>query len=250
MRSTRTFVCIAALTTSLVSACRYDWPEATTSGPSSDGGHDASSRFDCTGALACDTFDDGPSLSAHWQDRFVAPGGELRIESSVSAPTSPSVLFALRPATTSPPGTAYVTTVATRSLRRASLTFKIRPEVVEAAKRACVAGIVFGDGGPDEHIARVMLGDGRAGLQVRGSVLQTYELTAAPPRGAWSTMTLSVEVAGRILVRLDDATVLDVPVDSSWASSSATRVFVGINFLETPTGGMSFHFDDVRLDGS
>ena len=252
MPSPRTPLVVA--TFALVAACRYDWPEAASTAPLVDAGHDTGrdaslAPFDCVGALACDTFDDGP-LTAHWSDSYLSPGGELRIETSSNAPSPPSVLLASRPASSAPPATAYVTKVATQSLRRASVTFKLRPEVLDGARRACVAGIVFGDGGPNEHLVRLLVGDGRAAVQEKAPALQVYDLSRAPALGAWSTMSLSVEVGGRIVVHLDNDTVLDVTVDPSWAVSDSTRVFVGINFVESPANALSFHFDDVRFDGS
>lgn len=241
----------------LAAGCQYDWtpPPADATkvdaGGSSDAASaaDASSSFTCAGALLCDRFDTGP-IGATWANTFVATGGDVHVEAFAGALSLPNVLFASRPAQTAPPSTAYVTSVLTTKLTRAKIAFAVHPDQLDATAHVCVAGITFGDGTADEKNVRVLVGQAGALVQEKAPTLRALPLTTAPAVGAWSRMSLAVEASGHIVVTLDGATVLDAAADPSWAASTSTRVFVGVNFVEAPSKAVELRFDDVRVDGS
>jgi hypothetical protein len=254
----------------IVAACKYDWPlddEQTpilrdgSAGNAADAAADADSGatlFSCSGrpSLFCDSFDDG-QIEGHWDRSYIGSGATVRVDPFDSAPTAPNVLLTTVPAQSSSPSNyAYVArnlkTAATPELHNATLSFAIRPETLDPASRGCVAGIVFGDGTGTERTARILLGKEDGILQeIIGGTSRTYTLSAVPPAGAWSRMSLSVAVSGRLVVRIGETTVLDASADPAWQPSNAIRFVAGINFYDkTPTTGMSFRFDDVLLEGS
>ncbi len=241
-------------------ACHYDWALPADGGTTEGGvvesgaqvdaqGGEGGGAFSCAGSLFCDTFDDGP-LTPKWADTFAGAGSTLRIEPLATAPTLPNVLLAARDTSGGTPGTAYATKVVSVPLRRASLSFKIRPESFGSTARACVAGIVFNDGSGDEHLARILVGSDSAIVQEKVPTLIAHPLASTVDVGAWSRVTLSVEVGGHIVVTVNEVPKLDVPADSSWTMSTSTRIVLGINFSEDVASSFALHFDDVRLDGS
>ncbi|MEO6575894.1 MAG: hypothetical protein ABIP89_18725 [Polyangiaceae bacterium] len=248
------------LAAALGAGCTYDWAvthdggitgdasadAATEAGPTADG----ATSFSCDGAFLCDDFD-GPPLGQTWQDIFLAAGGSVRIEAFASAASAPSVLFASRPAQTVAPATAYVSSKQfTQNITRGTLLFSVWPEQLDAQSATCIAGIIFTDGVGNEHLVRLLVSDGKASVQEKTPTLTSYPLSSGIPLHAWSRVSLAIQAGGNIVVRVNEVTTLDVLADPSWAASSSTRVFVGINFEDTPIGATAVRFDNVRYDGS
>ena len=243
-------------------ACKYDWPlpvadagapaaDAMADSPADAPTVDGDTRFSCTGATFCDAFDDGP-LTPHWDDIFTgtAPGGTVRAEAVTSTTSPPNALLALRTAEAVTSSAAYITKVIDVPFTHATLSFKVRPEIFDPTNaKACVAGIVFNDNA-DAHFVRILAGNGKASLQEKAGPINAYPLVSAPPLKTWSTMTLSIDVPGDIVVRMDGVVMLQRAADPSWTKSTSTRIVLGINFVDTAGSGFAFHFDDVRFDGS
>lgn len=227
-------------------ACFYTWPDP-------DGGAASPSPVDgggCAGALVCDGFDDA-NLAARWTVFVSSPGGTVEQRADPSAPSAPNVLFTQRDAQQAPPGAAFVAQEIRTPIRRATVALSVRNESVEPDARGCVAGFVFNDGSTNEQHVRVLLGAKDAIVQenVTGTYV-AHRMSETPPLGAWTRLSLSIEVGGHIVVHVADRVALDIPAAGEWQPSTLTKVFVGINFVETPTLGVAFRVDDVRVDGS
>jgi hypothetical protein len=228
----------------LLGACSYDW-----SIPSADAG----AGFTCDGSVFCDTFEE-TSLSL-WDDTKISTGGAINVDPQQNAPTPTRTLLASHTAASGPPATAYAEkTVGT--LASATLSFAIRPDAFDPAGEACVAGVIFvetgSDGGTTDHLARLLVGNTASRLEeeVTTGNIVPHPFSQTTPVGTWTNVQLSVQLGGNITVTYAGQTVLQIPTNAAWVSG-ATRVFVGINFLETPTTStVSVHFDDVRLDGT
>jgi len=233
----RAIVLFAAL-----GACSYDW-----SFP--DGG----TSFTCDGGLFCDTFEE-TSLGL-WDDTKISPGGTLAIDPVQSAPTPTRALLASHAPAASPPSGAYAEKTV-KKLTSATLAFAIRPDAFDGTSDVCVAGIIFveagADGGTTDHLARLRVGKTGSTLEeepMPGNITQ-HPFSQAPAVGAWTNVKLSVTLGGSITVEYDGAVVQQIAMSAGWVAGT-TRVFVGINFLNTPTTNpVSLHIDDVRLDGT
>jgi hypothetical protein len=236
----------AILLCALLGACSYDW-----SFP--DAGVDASGGFGCDGSVFCDAFEE-TSLTL-WDDTKVSTGGSVAIDSLQSAPTPTRALLASHAPVSAPPSSAYAEKTVGK-LTTATLSFAIRPDSFDDGGNACVAGIIFvetgSDGGTTDHLVRLLVGKTGSNLQEEATpnTIVPHTFSQTTPIGTWTNVTLSVTLGGNITVTYGGQTVQQIPTSAAWVAG-ATRIFVGINFLETPTtAAVSLHIDDVRLDGT
>jgi hypothetical protein len=222
-------------------ACSYDWdfPDA---GP-----------FTCDGGLFCDTFEE-PSLGL-WDDTKISSGGTLTIEPLQGAPTPTRALLASHAPVSGPPSTAYAEKTVGK-LTSATLSFAIHPDAFDDAGDVCVAGIIFveagSDGGTTDHLARLRVGKTASNLEEEAmpNTIVPHKFAQTTPVGTWTNVRLSVTLGGNVTVEYNGQVVQQIATNAAWVAGT-TRVFVGINFLETPTtSAVSLHIDDVRLDGT
>lgn len=233
----------------LSASCLLDWSlREVPSEAGVDGGSDGPPTvFSCAGASFCTTFDEANAL-ALWTDSFTAAGGELSLLNDGTAPSSPKVLFARRPSQSDGANHAYVTKIFKEPTTSASLELMIQPEKVEGNARACVAGIVFRDGLSDERILRLVVAPGDTFLQTKSPVA-SVPLGQALPAGVWTRVKLAVSVGGDLTVAFNGNQVFTRPVDPGWPSSTNTRIFAGLNFVEVPNNTpVIVRVDNVRAD--
>lgn len=251
---------------SLAAGCRYDWPLDGAEPPATDGGvvavegglDGAVGPRSCADgpSLFCDPFDEG-RIEAHWDRAYVSSTAGVRIEPFDSAPSGPNALFVTLPSKRADElGYAYVgrnldATSLASPVSRATLSFSVRAGAMPSTARACAAGLVFDEGRDGRHALRLFFGRNDAYLQEQGGdVLTNAPLKRTVPLGAWARVALSVEVGGRVVVRVDEEVVVDVAARETVRASDSLRFVVGINFIDAPsTEPFSFHYDDVRLDG-
>ncbi|MDB4942415.1 MAG: hypothetical protein JWP97_1949 [Labilithrix sp.] len=199
----------------------------------------------CVGALLCTTFDDG-LVSPPFDQTFTSPGGSLRVTPAGAAPHDGMLSVAV-PVKASAPSNSYAqSALFTQKLTSAALAFDVLPVHIASGARTCIAGINFNDGAAGERIVRLLVGPGGTELQDRGGA--NYDVGATLP-GRWSRVTLAVTVDGHVTVTFDGVTIIDVTLPAI-GTSSATRAFLGINFVAPVTNAYEFGFDNVRLDGS
>ena len=106
--------------------------------------------------------------------------------------------------------------------------------------------------GTTDHLARLRVGKTGSTLEeeaVPGTIVQ-HKFAQTTPLGAWTNVRLSVTLGGNVTVEYNGQVVQQITTSAAWVAGT-TRVFVGINFLATPTTTpVSLHIDDVRLDGT
>jgi hypothetical protein len=237
---------LALCATVVLGACSYDW-----SFP--DGGGADAGAFTCDGGVFCDTFEE--STLSLWDDTKVSSGGTVTIDAVQSAPTPTHALLASHDPLSSPPSSAYAEKTVGK-LTSATLSFAIRPDSFDDGGNACVAGIIFvetgSDGGTTDHLTRLLVGKTGSNLQEEATpnTIVPHLFSQTTPIGTWTNVTLSVAIGGNITVTYGGQVVQQIPTNAAWVAGQ-TRIFVGINFLETPTTApVSVHIDDVRLDGT
>lgn len=266
VRAIAELVVLVALSaaSSMVVACHYDWPLPSAGGGDAQATADAQANGEagvdggdaCAGSLFCDTFDDqvGNPFARAWPDVFISNGSDVHVEAFAGAHSAPNVLISTRaPADMSTHAYASHVVATPTPLARASISLWLRPEQLDPnGARACVAGVVFGDATSAEHVTRVLIGANGATLQDKPQATagRAFALTTVPATGAWSHVTISAEVNGRIRVLVGDQVAADEAADPTMQASTATRFFVGVNFVEVPSGTFQFRYDDVRGDGS
>ena len=106
---------------------------------------------------------------------------------------------------------------------------------------------MFEEGKGNERLARILASENVTALQTKAPQISATPISPPLQINQWSEISITVALGGRVSVRINGSSVAAEVVDPTWPASTATRIFVGINFVETPSGEVRVHSDDVRL---
>lgn len=200
----------------------------------------------------CDDFDDG-SLSNGWAFTNVVPPGTIALDTAKasSAPAAMRVSVPALGAMSSGPAHVRNTILATAPHPRLSFSaFFTNAEVTTGALAIATLDVSLShfftlylrDAAETAETATVVLEEINGGTTVR------HLLTKPPPSGAWTRVTLDVDLAaGHASVTYDGETVLDAaPIATSGGTEVTFRV--GGVFVFGPAAPFEAWFDDVVVD--
>jgi hypothetical protein len=202
----------------------------------------------------CEDFDEEAGYAGQFTS-YVSVNAAQTLDTSAFT-SSPNSLVTSTPATNKLGDHTYIehafTTTASASI---TYTFDVRFDSMNSTGSCIFGGIIVDDGQPDFHVLSVYTTSTYAAVEesfVRsdgGTAYVDHTFSSPIQLGAWTRVSISIDLAKRTISATLDGTTALVPtlLDSSWTSGPPT-IDLGFTYVASETQAWQARYDDVVFD--